>query len=58
MKNSFITEEGFQKIKTHQYHPGKLSILDKYITSKCEYLIKFIPEKLAPNMITLIGVGI
>lgn len=58
MKKSFISEEGFEKIKNHKYNPGKLSIVDKIISAKCESILKYVPETIAPNMITLIGVGI
>lgn len=55
-KSSFISAEGFEKIKNHKYNPGKISFIDRFVSQKCEYLLKYLPETIAPNMITLIGV--
>lgn len=54
----FLTPEGAKNIKSHIYRGGDLSILDRFITKKCDYLIEYVPKNIAPNMLTLIGVSI
>ena len=54
----FITEEGLKNIKEHKYQSGGYSILDKILNPFWETVVKLMPNSLAPNTITLLGVVI
>lgn len=54
----FITQEGLTTIKNHKYKSGGYSIIDNLINPFWEFVVKLMPETLAPNAITLIGVVI
>lgn len=53
---NFITKDGLVNIKNHKYKSGGYSFLDNLMNPFWEGVVKLMPETLAPNMITLIGV--
>jgi len=52
----FITKDGLENIKNHKYKSGGYSILDNLMNPFWEFVVKLMPQTLAPNSITLIGV--
>ena len=52
----YISPEYYDNIRSYQYKSSDSSISYKYCMSPlCDYLVKFFPEWLAPNVITISG---
>jgi phosphatidylglycerophosphate synthase len=54
----FITKDGLDNIKNHKYKSGGYSFLDNIMNPFWEWVVKLMPETLAPNSITLLGLVI
>jgi len=50
-----LTEDGLENIKNHQYVPGKYTPLDNALNPAWAKLTEFLPEWMAPNLVTLSG---
>lgn len=47
-----------EKIISHKYQSGKLSIMDRIVSNQCNKIVEYLPDNMAPNLITTIGVFI
>ena len=53
---SYITPEGFSAVKTYKYNGMDLSYLYNYVLKPMAvFTVQFVPENIAPNVITLAG---
>ncbi len=52
---NFITQEGIVNLKNHQYIGGVYTPLDKKMNIFWYKCVEFVPETIAPNLITLTG---
>eukprot|EP00126_Sphaerothecum_destruens_P013424 Sdes_comp22973_c0_seq1m21323 len=54
---SYIPEEGEEYLKSYKYNGTNLSITyNNVLKPIAQYLIRFVPDNIAPNVITLFGV--
>ncbi len=53
----YITDEGLDKIQNHKYVSGGYSWLDYKMTPWWEWFVELMPRYVAPNTLTLIGLG-
>ncbi|GLD99572.1 hypothetical protein PINS_up008298 [Pythium insidiosum] len=54
----YVSHEGSAKLLTYQYHGSDNSIIYKYVLNHMNnYLVELLPMWLAPNLITLMGLG-
>ena len=55
LPHKFITPEGLDTLKQHKYKGGEYTYLDNQMNKFWYMCIDFMPETIAPNMITLAG---
>lgn len=56
LRYNYIKKEDENNVRTHKYHGSDSSYIAEYILfPMAEFLIKYTPEWLAPNTITVIG---
>jgi ethanolaminephosphotransferase len=55
---SFINKEGLKRIQEHEYVSGSYTIIDNLMQPWWEFVAKLVPHSIAPNMVTLIGLGL
>lgn len=53
--NPSLSEEDLQYLKTYKYKAGSYTALDTLLSDLAQQTVRFVPEWLSPNAITLIG---
>eukprot|EP01117_Protostelium_nocturnum_P016080 TRINITY_DN6303_c0_g1_i2.p1 TRINITY_DN6303_c0_g1~~TRINITY_DN6303_c0_g1_i2.p1 ORF type:complete len:379 (+),score=88.02 TRINITY_DN6303_c0_g1_i2:49-1185(+) len=57
LSHAYISEKGLQNLKNYKYHGIDHSICAKYLQTWWVFLVQYLPLWLAPNLITLLGLG-
>ena len=58
LKTKYLSKEALLGLNNYKYQAGEYSLLDHILTRWWNFAVELLPMWIAPNLVTLIGLGV